>query len=125
MKTKTLAAALCIFALSSAPVLADPLASFDVMGTGMPPGITSNSPGDLSTHIGMAIGMRIGRRVALMPLANVIPKDESGHATIRPGIALVTSLGRHLDLGIAEISRPQALSGGTAWAPAVVVGFRL
>lgn len=127
---KTLTAALCFLALSSAPALANPFSSnpsmsFDVMGTAMPPGITANSPNDLSTHTGVAVGLRFGRRVALMPLVNMIPRDQAGRLTFRPGIALVTSLGRHVDFGIADISRPQYPNGGSLWAPAVIVGFRL
>ena len=127
---KKLLATLALVAACGAPALANPF-SFDVMATGMPAGISSTSPlpSEVNTHYGIAIGPRFGKRLALVPLVNYIPQDANRKGTFRPGLALVYGITRRVDIGIAEIMRPEdqvlLKPGPTPFAPAVVLGIRL
>ena len=81
--------------------------------------------GNIPQH-GLAYG--IGYKVAQLGPVRIAPLVDvsslAGNATFHLGAAATVGVGKHIDVGVAEVQRPGS-TGFTRLSTAAVVGFRL
>lgn len=115
---KTVLAILMLASALAAPALAD--TSVDLGVSAMPPGITPNSPKQISSHIAGLVGVRFGKKFGVLVFERVNPYFLS-HVVARPGAAVVYQAGRHLDIGAGLSSREELKR---SWAPTFLVAYK-
>jgi hypothetical protein len=115
-------ALLAAVAALSAPVSADTgrLGAYVLEPLGNPQQLGNNHQHGLNYGVGYAVA-HVGP-VRVSPLVDVASTD--GNATFHLGLAETVGIGKHFDVGLAEVQRPGS-TGFTRIGTSAVVGVRL
>jgi len=91
--------------------------TLDAGATVTPSGVNANSPA--TTTVGGAFGIRVGSKLGVLLFADVAPHN--GDYPVRPGAAVVYSLGRHTDFGAGFVTSPNT---ARSYAPTAFIGYK-